>query len=299
MKNLDLYITLISSTPNWFDFVSLGVTVLSILGAYYIAESVYHRERSDKKIEDLSLQYSEYELFKNNLTSLQEPIKSQINAINDYLDNQDFKMVFYPEIQVDFLQFISIKEIYKKFGFKEKEKIALINKVMTSLYSLYDFRESLRGEVRTYIQKYNSLEQKFYSYRQLLYTKFFALCNTRSTKINFKGGVKSWEFESNDKFMIEYSNLNLNTFKDTDVMIDNNLISRENLVEKFVEPLSKIAANYIPEDVSAIEIFEISSEVLLAYNDMDYITKKHFEVLEGYKKSLETVLNKMEDFLKL
>ncbi|WP_437395377.1 hypothetical protein [Flagellimonas lutimaris] len=286
-----------TTSPNWFDFLSLAVTVLSILGAYWIAENVYSREKGDKKVEDISLQYSENELFKNNLKSILQPISNQIDAIESYLGKKDFKMKFYPEIQVDFLQFVSIKDIYRKHGFNDKEKIQDINKLMTSLYSLYDFRESLRSEIRTYIEKYNYHEEKFYSYRLLLYTRYFELCNKRSIDIKFEDGIKKWSFNAEDKFMTDYSKLTLDAFHDEEIMSNNVLINRNKLIEKFVEPLSVISAKYIPEDYNAIEINEISNEVIAAFQDMEYITSKHFEVLNGFIESLNIVKEKINSFL--
>ncbi|QXP63761.1 hypothetical protein [Polaribacter sp. HaHaR_3_91] len=283
--------------PNWFDYVSLFLTVGSIIGTYLIAEKVYNREKGDKRVEDISLQYSENELFKNNLESIKSPILKQIGAINEYIERQDSKMKFYPEIQVDFLQFISLKDIYKKYGFNNKEKIEEINKLMTNLYSLYDFRESLRSEVRTYLEKYNYHEQKFYNYRSLLYTRYFELCNMRNTSFNIENGIKKWTFDGNDHFMGEYSKLVLETYSNNEVMENNALISRRKLIKKFVFPLVEISAKYVPEDYNAIEINEVSNQVVHAFQDMEIITEKHFKVLKSYVKSLESVNGKINEFL--
>ena len=284
-------------SPNWFDYVSLLVTVASIFGAYIIAEKVYNREKGDKRVEDISLQYSENELFKNNLNSIKAPISKQINAIQEYLDNQDFNMVFYPEIQVDFLQFISLKDIYRKYGFNNKEKIAEINKLMTNLYSLYDFRTSLRSEVRTYIEKYNNHEQKFFNYKSLLYFRYYELCYERNTGINNQGDVKKWSFDKGDHFMIEYTQSVFDTYDDKEVMENYTLKSRDKLIEKFVIPLMQISAKHIPEDNNAIEINDISNQVIAAFGDMEIITKKHFATLKSFKESLEIINKKITKFL--
>jgi hypothetical protein len=295
--SLIICIFLQSTSPNWFDYLSLALTIASILGAYLIAEKVYSREKVDKKIEDISLQYSENELFTHNLNSIKSPISKQIDAINEYLDKQDFIMNYYPEIQVDFLQFISLKDIYRKNGFNNKEKIEEINKLMTHLYSLYDFRESLRSEVRTYLDKYNFHEQKFYNYRLLLYTRYFELCNKRNTSFINENGIKKWTFDANDHFMGEYSKLVLDAFNDNDIMENNALKSREKLIEKFVVPLIEISAKYIPEDYNAIEINDVSNQVVAAFRDMEILTDKHFKTLKSYVKSLESVNMKINRFL--
>lgn len=94
--------------------------------------------------------------------------------------------------------------------------------------------------------------------------------------------------------MVEYSELTLKIFQDEEVMVENNLISRDKLTEKFIKPLSLIAAKYLPEDYNAIEINQISNEEVHAFDDMEYITKKHFKLLEGYKSSLMNVNEKIE-----
>lgn len=168
---------------------------------------------------------------------------------------------------------------------------------MTSLYTLHDFRESLRSEIRTYTEKYNYHEQKFYSYRHLLYTKYFQLCNERNLDISFENGIKRWRFDVSDKFMAEYSELTLKTFQDEEVMVENNLINRDKLTEKFIKPLRSISAKYVPEDYNAIKINQISNEIVHAFDDMQHITEKHFKVLDGYKSSLNKVIEKIESFI--
>lgn len=287
----------LSYTPNWFEFTSLIVTIGTIWGAFKVSEHVYEKEKVDKRVENISLQFSENELFKNNLGALIKPIKSQIKSIKRYLIKDDLKLKFYPEIQVDFLQFISIKEIYKKNDLHNKKNIEAINNLMTNLYTLYDFRTSLRDEVRTYIEKYNYHERKFYLYRSLLNGKFFELSNLRAIGYTIDKGIKKWGFDPKDNFMLEYSKLRMATFDDKEIIDNDGLKDRKLLNEKFIVPLAEIANNYIPEDHNAIEVNDISCEVNAAFQDMEEITKKHKNSMEGYKKSLEIVLDKIEQFL--
>ena len=106
------------STPNWFDWLSLILTLivsgLSILLAYWIAERVYSREKKDRQLEDLEIQDSEIELFKNSISELNSAIQNQIRDIETYKREQNFQLKFHPDIQVDFLQFINVKYLYKK-----------------------------------------------------------------------------------------------------------------------------------------------------------------------------------------
>lgn len=286
-------------TPNWFDWITLLLTIASILGAYLVSESVFKKQQKNKEKEDKELENSESLLLKNNLETIQQPIEKQIKSLEEYMEKKDFRLSFYSEIQVDFLQFISVKDIYKKYGFENTENIKIINSLMTSLYSLYDFRGSLRSEVRTYIKKYNYHEQKFYKYRGLLYTKYFELCNSRAENIINENGIKKFSFNVNDKFMAEYTQLRVTTFNDNEIIDNNGLKNRNLLIERFVKPLIEISTKFIPEDYNAIEIGDIANQVLSAFDDMEHVTGKHMNALKGHIDSLESVNSKIKKFEKL
>lgn len=290
------------STPNWFDWFSLLssllVSGLSIFFAFKLAEKIYKKEKWDKNLEDLEIQNSEVELFKNNLIELNSSIEKQIIDLQTYNDNRDFKLVFHPDIQVDFLQFIDIKYLYKKIGFSNTEAIKKINNLMTLLYTLYDFRESLRDEFRTYMKKYNYHEGKFYQYRQLLYTKYYSICNHRAeVELSEDGGVKKWKFKGDDEFIIRYSELIDKTSNDDSIIDSTGLKDRAKLNSEFVIPLTKIAYEYVPEDLDAIQVNDIGNEVISAFVDMESVTEKHFNVIHSYLHNLKNISTKIKEFL--
>ncbi|GAA3643516.1 hypothetical protein [Flavivirga jejuensis] len=293
------HIKIFDFEPNWFDWLTLSLIIASILSAYLISESVYKREQKNIKKENQELENSENLLLKNNLLSIQKPIEKQIKSLEEYMQKKDFRLSFYSDIQVNFLQFISVKDIYKKYGFDNTENTKTINSLMTNLYSLYDFRDSLRSEVRTYIKKYNYHEQKFYKYRGLLYTKYFELCNLRAENIINESGIKKFSFNPNDKFMAEYTQLRFKTFNDNEIIDNNGLKNRNLLAERFVKPLIDISAKYIPEDYNAIETNDIANQVLSAFDDMEYVTSKHMNAIKGHIESLESVSSKIKKFEEL
>ncbi len=289
------------ATPNWFDWFSLisslVINASSIFLAFYLAERIYKKEKIDRNTEDLDIQNSKVQLFKNSLTELNRAIEKQIIDLQSYIDNKDFKLIFHSSIQVDFLQFINVKYLYKNVGFNNVEAISNINNLMTSLYTLYDFRESLRDEVRTYLKKYNYHESKFYLYRQLLYTKYFSICNVRAKSIITDEGVKKWNFHDDDKFMPRYTELILKTSQDTSIIDNNGLKDRAKLNSEFVVPLINIAFEYVPEDLNAIEINDIGNQVNNAFIDMESITEKHFNVMESYLWNLQSISSKVKLYL--
>lgn len=289
------------SSPNWFDWfsliISLIVNTLSIFAAYYISERVYKKEKKDLKLEDENIQTSEVELFKNSILLLKIAIDSQIIDLKEYIEKKDFSLKFHPDIQVDFLQFINVKYLYKNAGFENTESIEKINKLMSNLYTLYDFRNSLRDELRTYIKKYNFHESQFYLYRKLLYTKYFTICNVRAESFGIENGIKKWKFNDDDNFMKEYSELIQKTFADKTIIDNNGLKDRKELNKKFIIPLISVGNKYIPEDSNAIEVNEIANQVNAAFIDMESITEKHFKAVKSYLTNLELISGKIKSYL--
>jgi len=238
------------------------------------------------------------ELFKNSLIELNSSIEKQITDLEAYNANRDFKLVFHPDIQVDFLQFINIKYLYKKIGFSNTDAIKQINNLMTLLYTLYDFRESLRDEFRTYMKKYNYHEAKFYQYRQILYTKYYSICHHRAeVELSEEGDRKKWKFNGDDEFIIRYSELIDKTLNDDSIMDSTGLKDRAKLNNEFVVPLIKIAYEYVPEDLDAIQVNEIGNEVNSALLDMELVTEKHFTVIYSYLHNLKNTSTKIKEFL--
>ena len=290
------------SIPNWFDWFSLIISLLvsgaSIFFAFKLAEKIYLKEKTDKNFEDLELQNSEVEIFKNSLIELNDSIDKQIIDLQDHIINRDLKLVFHPEIQVDFLQFIDIKHLYKKIGFSNTQAIKKINSLMTSLYKLYDFRKSLRDEFSMYIEKYNYHESKFNLYHQLFYIKYFSICHKRAEiSITGNDGIKKWKFRVDDKFIIRYTELIEKTANDTSIIDNTGLKDKAKLNSEFVIPLTAIAYEYVPEDLDAIEINDIGNEVNSAFLDMESITTVHFNVINTYLHNLKVISFKIKEFL--
>ncbi|QYJ67397.1 hypothetical protein [Flavobacterium litorale] len=290
-----------ASSPNWFDWLSLIlsiiINIIAIYGGFKIAEHIYRREKTDSERDNNQILEIELKLFKNSLSSLKDACGGQLNEIETYIREKDFKLIFYQNVNVDFLQFIDIKSIYRKYGINDDEKIKKINNLLSNLYTLYDFRESLRSEFRTYIEKYNFHESKFYKYREIMYTKHYTLCNKRAIEISIHEGIKKWTFNENDLFMPEYSNLINDTHRNSNIIDDNGLKDRGLLVQMFVIPLLQITAKYIPEDSDAIEVNGIANQVNAAYIDMENVTEKHFTVIESYKDNLSKIIDTISNFL--
>lgn len=293
--------TFTGSSPNWFDWFSLIanflVSIIAIIGGFQIANNIYNKERKDKEADSKKLNLAEFKLFTNSLQELKSAADNQKADIDSYLQKLDFKLVFHQNVNIDFLQFIDPKNLYLHFGLDNNEKIAALNDLLKRLYLLNDFRESLRSEFRAYNEKYNYHEKKFYSYRELLYSRFYKLSNQRSINIIIEEGRKKWQYDNNDKFMQEYSQLLEKTLSDIEIIENNGLKSRKLLNERFIKELVLLSAKYIPEDYNAIEINEIANQVVAAFNDMENVTEVHISVLESFSENLKITSEKISSHL--
>lgn len=293
--------TFSDSSPNWFDWFSLIanylVSIIAIIGGFQIAKNIYNKERKDKEADSQKLNLAEFKLFSNSLQELKSAVDNQKKDIDSYLQNLDFKLVFYQNVNIDFLQFIDPKNLYLHFGLGNDDKISAFNDLLKRLYLLNDFRESLRNEFRAYNEKYNYHEKKFYSYRELLYSRFYKLSNRRSINIIVEEGRKKWQYNDKDKFMLEYSQLLEKTLSDNEIFENNGLKSRKLLNERFIIVLVLLSAKYIPDDYNAIEVNEIANQVVAAFNDMEHATDVHIGILKNHSENLRISSEKISSYL--
>lgn len=286
------------SGSSWFDWLSVFISGISILLAYYIAERVYSKEKKDKKKENADLVRSTNLLLENNLRQLNIAIIEQITSLKIYNEEKNFKLTFHPDVQVDFLQFVNIQYIYEGIGYEKVEQIAELNDLMSNLFRLYDFRVSLRSEVRTYLEKYAFFENKFYTYRKVLYGKYFQLCNARGVDFVVEAGVKKWRFDEGDLFMRRYSTLRNTALTNPDIINESGIHDRKAFSEAFLLPIvNEITFDYIPEDISAIEVNDLANESCTAFTDMESITEKHFSTIESYIQNLERISLRITNYL--
>ena len=290
------------SSPGWFDWFNLLITsiitVLSIYGGYEIAKKIYNSEKKDKIQEDEELKSSEVALFKNSIIQLNNSVKDQLTNLEEHYNKRNFTIKFNQGIHGEFMNQINIKYLYREVELNNLQNIEELNKLLSNLYALSDFRTTLKEQLRTFSSKYNFHEEKFYNYRKLLYSKYFELCNRRDNKgFIIENGLKKWTFNDNDKFMFEYTSLLNKTFSNNDIIDGNGLKNRELLNSEFVIPLIQIAAKYIPEDYDAIQVSDIANEVNSAHFDMTETMDSHFQVIKSYIDVLKNVESKINAYL--
>lgn len=283
-----------SSNPNWFDWLSLIVSVIAILFAYWSGEKTYKRDRADKVKEQDELDKSEISLFKNNLYQLNEAIKKQIPDIKEYIEAKDLRIGIYPALNVNFLSFVDLKSLYRK----NTDKTMTINRLLSSLYGLTYFKNTLTDELRKFEEKHRLYETIFKdNYNEVFINKVYEINNKRA--INFvvdDNKIKKWQYNDGDNFIREYMTLT-NSFKKI-VANENGVVDRQKVFDELLKMI-EVTKKYIPEDYDAIIIHNISEKARSAYLDMEQIKKDHHETLKSYSKLLEKAEGKISDFMQL
>jgi hypothetical protein len=284
-------------TQNWFDVLTVVLTVLSLWLAFYLGERGYKRDKKDKEKEQKQLIKTEVKLFSNNLKQLLIAIDKQLKGLNDYKLNQDFSLEFHQDVQVDFLKFVDVKNVYEYIGFDNQQNLDSVNRLFASLFSLNDFRNSLRDSVRNYINRYSVFEKGFNLYRKLMYKMMQEIANKKAIDlIPVDGGVHI-NFGRN-KFAKEFFNLNHAVLSNPDLLDANGAVIRPQLIDLFILPAIDLSKHYIPADEDAIQVSDVANEVNSSWINMEVVTKAHFNEIDGHIAILEKVKDQISEFLR-
>jgi hypothetical protein len=287
-----------SFSQNWFDILSLVLTILSLWLAFWLGERGYRRDKKDKAKEEKQLINSEVKLFKNNLEQLLKAVDKQLAALKKYKADKSFSLEFRAELQVDFLKFVDVKHVYEKYDLKNQKSIDSINELFASLFALNDFRHSLRDSLRNYITRYRDFEKGFYLYRKLMYKMMHEIANRRA--IDIRQGVGGFEINFGDNVFAEnYFHLNQTTLRNPELLDDKGIVIRPKLIELFIIPAIELSKQFIPADEDAIQVSDVANEVNSSWINMEVVTTAHFNEIDGHIATLEKVKEKIEEFLEL
>ena len=193
---------------------------------------------------------------------------------------------------------MDIKDVYKKYGFKDEDNLLIINQLFQELYQLNDFRNSLRDSVRTYISRYTDIEPSFYLYRKLMYKKHHEISTFRSEDLIKKPGGFLIKF-GDDAFAGEFYQLVQSVHLNPELTDQNGNVIRKNIIDLLIIPLIELCQKNIPGDEDAIEVIDIANEVRSAWINMEVVTTAHFNEIRGHKNQLEKTKLNIENFINL
>lgn len=278
------------SSAEWFDWLSMGLNIATLIFTYNIAHRIYSKEKKDRNIDEKKAIEIEYELLKLNLSLLNTEIKKQILGLTTYLDGSSKYLGYNSLMQIKFIDGISLVNIYKQIGVENTEEINKINELIANLYSLNDFKENLRYELQNYNNRVTSNEKNLFKYRDLLYSFYFKLANERK----ISGDNSSYKFSPNDKFMIQYSDL-IKVVQTNPLIFDKNeLINRDLFIEKFIRPLMALSVDFILIEKEAIKVNSKANIVFEAYSNLTTFETQHEKMIGELKLQLEKVQKLIE-----
>jgi hypothetical protein len=287
-----------SFSQNWFDILSLVLTILSLWLAFWLGERGYRRDKKDKAKEEKQLINCEVKLFKNNLEQLLKAVDKQLAALKKYKIDRSFSLEFRAEVQVDFLKFVDVKHVYEQYGYKNQQALDTINELFSSLFAMNDFRHSLRDSVRNYILRYTGFEKGFYLYRKLMYKMMHEIANKRAIDIRPEVGGVQLNFGTN-QFAQRFFRLIQSVLSNPDLLNADGIVVRPKLIELFIKPSIDLSKQYIPADEDAIQVSDLANEVNSSWINMEVVTTAHFNEIDGHIATLEDVKAKINEFLEL
>lgn len=283
-------------SQNWFDVLTLVLTILSLWLAFYLGERVYKRDKKDKIKEQKQLIDTEVKLFKVNLEELLKVINKQLDALKNYKVEQNFSLKYYSNLQVDFLKFVSQKSIYESIGFENEQKINEVNELFSLLFGLNDFRYSIKDSLRHYITRYSEFEKGFYLYRKLMYKMTHEIVNRNINDIVPAEGGFHINF-GNNEFARQFFRLNQEILENPELLDQNGNVIRPKLIQLFILPTIDLCKQFIPINPDAIEAADVANEVYSSWINMEQVTTAHFNEVDGHIDLLEKVKEEIEKYL--
>lgn len=287
-----------NSSPNWFDWLNfLGTIIvsgLSIFTAYHLGEKNYRRDKKERAKREEDLMTSENNLFRENLKELKKQISIQEGYFKEYLEKEEFNQLFVnSSVQVNFLKNIDVKQLYKKVE-NDKSKVEQINTLFSYLYGISNFESTIQDEYRTFIKRYNELEIIFKNnYGIVFYHLFHQINNKRIVNYPKINGKMAWQYDSRDKFMLDYFKLRSEFIEKNKTKVDRELIS------KLLKEIAEMSNKYIPKDYDAIQVNHFANESYTAFRDIEAKKESHRKVIDNYSDILGKLKEKIEEYEKV
>ena len=278
-----------SFTQNWFDILTLLLTLFSLWFAYYLGNLAYRNDKRDKKEEHDALLNQEIDFLKFNLKELLPVIEKQANNLKTYKEDTSSKLIVEERLQTNFISSVDLKNVFEFYGYENKKQNKIINELFTSLSAVETFRSFLQDSARNFISIYLRFQEGFYKYRKITYKKLFETVNQRQANIA-PGDV--------DVFLDGYYNIVKKIMQDTSISTPTGL-DRPKFMKKCIAPLIQLCQHHIPNDQDAVEVLDLADEVNQSWVNMNSVEGAHKNEIQGLINSLEKAQKSIKEFLKI
>lgn len=262
-----------NAETNWFDWLSLTLTIASLFFAWYISSSIYKKEKKDKKRDDKELLEQEYLFFRKNIERILPAINRQIEVFEQFPITNQFNRTI--SIDTAFMSYFDLKNFYVKNGLNKKNKTELdiLNDLLINLNTLNDYYNKEKT-VYLALQKINDLFPKLNSER---------IKTIKVVESNIKSKIYN---QGEEKLIVEYQMLLKNIFTNSrDVFISIEQLNNDCIKLRSEKDNSSI----LTEIDSSYQI--IRNEFINSFKDFNNEFAILQSNLQDTKVSIETYLN--------
>lgn len=103
------------SSPNWFDWLTLILTIVSLGIAFLISWYIYHREKIDREIDKLALENAEVMLFNSMISDLEKWTGDQLLKLEQHrYNNNHFSLKLDTSLNIDLLRWNPLLKILQR-----------------------------------------------------------------------------------------------------------------------------------------------------------------------------------------
>lgn len=276
-----------NSTPGWFDWLSLIVSVVAILATYFISKRVLKTEIRYQKLKEKEADQEHFKYFEEIILNHVRDLTTQIEYIDIYLkeikNTKNSVLTTVTSVQYDILYGFDLHRLLKSANEKAINREDFRRLISNLKYTEKAF-ESIQTEVLRTFEKIDTIDRaNSVTQYELLRKDYFALIHRMSTDKDF--------CEENYDLGVQYRNL-IKALKDNKEVFpdDGSLIKKENLPDLFYIPLLKIIEPSISKDEYFIIIASKINYALNDLNNIKIIEENHVNVINSYKKLFESTV---------
>lgn len=287
-----------SFNQNWFDILTIILTLFSLWFAYYLGNLAYRNDKRVKKEEHDELLNQEIDFLKFNLTELLRVIEDQVSNLKTYKKDTNSRLGIEERLQTNFMSSVDLKNVFEFYGYENEEQNKTINELFTSLSAIETFRNFLQDSVRNFISNYFRFQEGFYIYRKIIYKKLFETVRRRQINNPQLSTIINAPLFGEDHFAKTYFFIVRTTLRDTTISTPTGL-NREKFMTNCITPLLELCQDHVPEDQDAIEVLDLADEVNQSWINMNILERAHKNEIQGLINSLEKAETSIKKFLQI
>ena len=268
------------STPSWFDWMSVCITVFASLTGYIVAYSVYSKQRKDTATDA-------HELFQDSLSILHTAVVETIKQLTEFRGglmspNDNFIQPILPvNLNDKFFLRIEITSLTRYYKYEKNSQLKSYKEFLKTSGYIGVYRDFFLNELNHFRSAFRSFEEKFQQHRLL--------------SLNLFNEVISHNYGPYDKdFGDQYIQLLQRVKGNKSIIQDGLLINRDLLNDELVKKLANLSFQFFETDSKANEVNQLANTVNSAREDMNKLKKQMAGILQKNISKFQEILGVIE-----